>query len=194
MKGKFGKFLERDISTKSKESDEHNAIDVILAERTITETNLVLDHGADEPHETLTDNTFMCEEGSYVPKNYALNRGGVIIRGKVDKLKCLDLTYETDKRLKRESFLITGTDPVMRKFLETVISDRAGYIYEKRGLDVFTRLCSDAKELYKLIDFAKAHGLDALKFNDESLDTWMNDKSYLIFDGSKIKVIDIIEP
>lgn len=173
------------------ESAEPNAVDIILSERSTTEHNLVLEHGAPEPYDTLRDNTFMCEEGSYLPENYAENEGGVVIKGTVDSLKILDLCHETNSRIQGH---IAGSDPVMKEFLHTILGDRASYMYGKSGLMVFSRFIGDDSDWQKLIDFVKSHGFDAVKFKDESFDTMIWDYTYIIFDGSKITVTGVREP
>ena len=44
-----------------------------------------------------------------------------------------------------------------------------------------------------LIKYAKENGYDSLKFWDESFDTFVKDWAYIIFDCSKVKIVEIYE-
>lgn len=163
--------------------------------RIYTESNLILDHGADDKYTSLKDNTYLCESGSYVPRNYAENVGGYVITCKVDSLKVLDLCYDTDSRLQLHNGMkVTGTDPLMYEFLSNVISGDSAERYKKNGLRVFSRLLNDNNDLNRLISYANSKGCDALKFKDESFDGMIQDITYVVFDGDKLNVIKITDP
>jgi GNAT superfamily N-acetyltransferase len=168
----------------------------MVASRIKTETNLLLDHGADGKYTKLKDNTYLCEEGSYVPRNYADNVGGYVITCKVDSLKVLDLSYENRDNLNEQpgGFKISGTDPEMYSFIHDVISPESAEKYSQYGLNVFSKILGGMNHLDKLIKYAKSLGCDALKFRDESFDTMMQDFTYVVFDGNKLQVVNIVDP
>jgi hypothetical protein len=168
----------------------------MMNDRIKTETNLVLDHGADGKYTQLKDNTYLCEQGSYVPNNYAENVGGYIITCKVTKLTVLDLSYENRENLKQQpgGFKISGTDPEMFKFINEVISGEGAEKYQKYGLGVFSKILGGMRDLGKLVAYAKSIGCDALKFRDESFDTYIQDNTYVVFDGNKLDVVSITDP
>jgi chaperonin cofactor prefoldin len=168
---------------------------VSIDNRIYSESNLILDHGADDKYTSLKDNTFLCESGSYVPKNYAENVGGYIITCKVDSLKVLDICNDNSGRLQEyRGMKISGSDPLMYSFLAHVISEDVAERYKKKGLRVFSRVLNDNTDLNRLISYAKSKGCDALKFMDESFDTYIQDITYVVFDGDKLNVIKITDP
>ncbi len=91
-----------------------------------------------------------------------------------------------------------GTDFLMRELIGDLYDEHILDKFKQRGFDsspsmLFTRKFGEAPDYEPIIKYAKEHGYDSLRFIDESFDTYVRDTTYMIFDGSKVKITGVFD-
>lgn len=158
-------------------------------------SNLILYHGSDslKKYDRFLDNQFY-SVNDYIASNYAENNGGLVYKVKVNKLKPFKLVgnyaMSGGRGMKTE-------EPEQYKLEYNLISK----LYGEQSLDLWLKRGFNPSPAYvfggdwtPIIKWARTNGYDSLQFIDESFDTFVRDVTYLIFKGSKVKILDVFPP
>lgn len=172
---------------------------LILFENYNQDGKLTLFHGSNttDIFDRFKDNQFFTEE-DYLPMTYAYNQGGYIYEVETDKLNPLVLLEVQNRMKNRRGEIgkggpyISGSDYYILDLFKKLYSSNTVDYIKKHGFGgkIATSIDGDFKPL---IEYAKSEGYDSLKFLDESFDTQSHDITYIIFDGSKVKVKHIYD-
>jgi hypothetical protein len=87
---------------------------------------------------------------------------------------------------------LSGSDYFIKNILQELYGDDVVNYVEKHGLGGKIASAIDV-DFEPLIKYAKDNGYDSLKFLDESFEGFSTDITYIIFDGSKIKIKHIYD-
>ena len=156
-------------------------------EKITSDTDLILYHGSNNHkiYDKLFDNQFYTVN-DYIASNYAYNFGGLMYEVKVSNLNPFELKgYHRFRESEKYDEMVD--------LLKTLYDDDVATRYENY---YFTPSPSSTFYNYgwkPMIDWCKKNGYDSLKFYDESFDTFVQDITYLIFDGDKPKILSVYE-
>jgi len=157
-------------------------------------SKLILWHGSssDKVINRFRDNSFFASD--YIAQSYAFNLGGLLYKVEVDGLNPFILQEER-ARMKNLSSgaALSGTDPFFEELFTKLYGENELDFFHKYGLQYHTFTALVNGNYDPLIKYAKENGYDSLKFWDESFDTFVKDFAYIIFDGSKVKIVDVYE-
>ncbi len=150
-------------------------------------SNLTLYHGSNgkEIFSSFYDNQFFTVN-DYIASNYAYNFGGFMYEVSVSHLNPFELQgYNQFKNPNEYNFMIDLLDKLYGEttsshYERMYFTPSPSYTFGERGYE-------------PIIKWAKENGYDSLKFVDESFDTFVHDITYIIFDGSKAKILSIFD-
>jgi len=151
------------------------------------EANIILFHGSNNRkiYDKFYNNQFYTVN-DYIASNYAYNFGGLMYEVKVRDLKPFVLEdYDIDRDNEKYNQMVN--------LLTTLYGKDVSNNYEKRYFSPSPSSTFGEKGWKPLINWCLENGYDSIKFHDESFDTFVNDISYLIFDGSKPEILNIYE-
>lgn len=160
-----------------------------------TESNIILYHGSNKIKiiENFKNNLFWTTN-DYIAASYAYNNGGLMYETKT----YLNPFKIEEKRENLEGFskggpCYTGTDNELIELLKKLgYNNETISNYQHYGLSKGVSFIINGN-FEPFIDYAKKLGNDSLKFKDESYDVGIVDDTYIIFDGSKIKITNIFD-
>jgi len=151
------------------------------------ESNLILYHGSNTQKifNHFHDNQFFTVN-DYIASNYAYNFGGLMYKVKVNSLNPFELkSYHSTRELDKYQETID--------LLKKLYNDEVANMYEKHYFIPSPSTTFGSLGYDPIIKWAKSNGYDSLRFMDESFDTYVRDITYLIFDGNKPNIIDILK-
>ncbi len=158
-----------------------------INENSDSRTDLILYHGSNNRkiYDTFFDNQFYTVN-DYIASNYAYNFGGLLYEVSVSNLKPFELkSYhkerEHDNYYKMVDLLtnLYGED-VANNYKNRYFTPSPSWTFGDYGWS-------------PLVNWCKQNGYDSIKFYDESFDTFVSDITYMIFDGSKPRILNIYE-
>ena len=165
----------------------------------INNANLILYHGSNNHklYDKFYDNQFFTVN-DYIASNYAYNQGGLLYKVVVNKLNPLSLVEEPERMANIQGVFgkggpyLSGSDYYIRDIIEKLYGNDRVKLMAKYGMGgkLATIIGGDFAPLIK---WAKKQGYDSLKFYDESFDTFIQDVTYIVFDGDKPKITDIYD-
>jgi hypothetical protein len=120
----------------------------------------------------------------YIASNYAYNLGGVIYEVEVSTLNPFKLDsgdMYSNLKDRREQY----------EFMNNLLKE----LYDEDTVEYFNQryftpspTSTFNTDWKPIIEYAKKQGYDSLEFIDESFDTYVQDISYIIFDGKKVNI------
>jgi hypothetical protein len=161
------------------------------------ENDLILYHGSDSKKifKKFYDNQFFTVN-DYIASSYAYNRNGFLYKVSVKKLNPFELE---SNYVKLSGKTMKDEKPDKYELISKLLKD----FYGEEVLNNWIRYGFYPSPSYAfhfhekgwtpIIDWAKKNGYDSFKFIDESLDTFIKDRSYMIFDGSIPKILEIFD-
>jgi hypothetical protein len=158
-----------------------------LNENTINDNNLILFHGSNSRkiYDYLFDNQFYTVN-DYIASNYAYNFGGLMYEVKVSNLKPFELkSYHKIRDSEKYDEMVA--------LLKTLYDDNVADNYENKYFTPSPSYTFGEYGWEPMIEWCKKMGYNSIKFYDESFDTFVQDITYLIFDGNKPKIINVYE-
>lgn len=147
--------------------------------------NLQLYHGSStqERFTSFFDGQFYTVN-EYIAESYAENFGGSVYTVQVQGLVALELV-DYDVNINKDKH------DAMVALLRSIYGEDVAENYSKRCFWPSPSATFGEKGWQPIIDWAKLNGYNAIIFIDESFDTFVRDTTYLIFDGTLPKIIDV---